>query len=65
MIEFCSDEPQVLTDTSYRGRSDIHENWKKVQLGKKEIDKLHSRGIPYVQAGLRGTTIANPMEQNH
>jgi hypothetical protein len=35
-------------------RSDLHPNWMKVQLAKKEIDKLHSRGIPYMQAGVRG-----------
>ena len=34
---------------------DIHPNWSKVQLAKKEIDKLHARGVPYAQAGLRGT----------
>ena len=34
---------------------DIHPNWNKVQLAKKEIDKLHARGVPYAQAGLRGT----------
>jgi hypothetical protein len=34
---------------------DIHPNWTKVQLAKKEIDKLHARGVPYAQAGLRGT----------
>lgn len=34
---------------------DIHPNWAKVQLAKKEIDKLHARGVPYSQAGLRGT----------
>ncbi|KAM0720722.1 hypothetical protein Q7P37_004859 [Cladosporium fusiforme] len=47
------------------GRSDINDNWKKVQLGKKEIDKLHSRGVPYVQAGLRGSAVANPTDQNY
>ena len=35
-------------------RSDLHNNWMKVQLAKKEIDKLHSRGIPYMQNGMRG-----------
>lgn len=34
---------------------DIHPNWNKVQLAKKEIDKLHARGVPYSQAGMRGT----------
>lgn len=42
------------------GRSqDMHENWSKVQLGKKEIDKLHARGVPYNQVGLRGAQNAN------
>jgi hypothetical protein len=35
-------------------RSDLHPNWMKVQLAKKEIEKLHSRGILYNQAGVRG-----------
>ena len=34
---------------------DIHPNWNKVQLAKKEIDKLHARGVPYSQTGMRGT----------
>jgi hypothetical protein len=34
---------------------DVHPNWNKVQLAKKEIEKLHARGVPYAQAGLRGT----------
>lgn len=34
---------------------DIHPNWNKVQLAKKEIDKLHARGVPYAQNGMRGT----------
>ena len=34
---------------------DMHPNWNKVQLAKKEIDKLRTRGVPYAQAGLRGT----------
>lgn len=35
-------------------RHDLHPNWMKVQLAKKEIDKLHSRGISYMQVGQRG-----------
>jgi hypothetical protein len=42
-------------------RADLHSNWIKVQLAKKEIDKLHSRGIPYLQAGLRGVGQAGEM----
>jgi len=36
------------------GRSHYHSNWNKVQLAKKEIDKLHSRGVMYAQPGIRG-----------
>jgi hypothetical protein len=42
-------------------RHDLHPNWTKVQLAKKEIDKLHSRGIPYMQTGLRGVGQAGEM----
>jgi hypothetical protein len=35
-------------------RSDLHPNWMKVHLAKKEIEKLHSRGILYHQASVRG-----------
>jgi hypothetical protein len=42
-------------------RHDLHPNWSKVQLAKKEIDKLHSRGIPYMQAGVRGQGPASEM----
>jgi len=35
-------------------RSVLHPNWMKVQLAKKEIEKLHSRGIVYHQANVRG-----------
>jgi hypothetical protein len=34
-------------------RFEMHPNWMKVQLAKKEIDKLNSRGVLYNQAAVR------------
>ena len=42
----------------------MHPNWNKVQLARKEIEKLHGRGVPYVQNGLRGTATADSLDQD-
>ncbi|KAK6435700.1 hypothetical protein LTR95_008112 [Oleoguttula sp. CCFEE 5521] len=36
---------------------EIHENWRSVVLGKKEIEKLSSRGIPYYQDRIRAVDV--------